>query len=285
VVAARLAEKWRAILAQEDQTVIYASRPEKSPHKLFMLFDESAVPTNSGSVFSMCCVVLDDPDGVRAQLKALLKRYLADPFASGRKDTLKRKGFHYTDDAEEIRTDLVKLMTELPLRAFVAYGVRPEGAAYQDAYTSLFSRLARDRFFAADRRRVELVYEENPQVKHSSLNEAIEQLYASMYRLGARRPASQPTLRRASKLAEPLLALPDYFLGVFGAFALSEIRPEKRDLATKRFERLRDRFRLIMALNHDVWYSRHHPFAPWPGGDPRAVSEPQEQLRKGVHGV
>jgi hypothetical protein len=216
----------------------------------------------------MCCVVVDDPDGVRAQLEDLLRRYVADPFASGRKESLKKKGFHYTDDAEEIRTDVIKLMTELPLRAFVSYGIRPKDATYQQAYTHLFSSLARDRFFAADRRLVELVYEENPEVKHAQLDAAIEALYAAMERLRARRPAAQPTLVRASKIAEPLLALPDYFLGVFGAFALSGSRPEKRELATRRFERLRDRFRLIVSLNRDIWYSRHRPFAPWPGGDP-----------------
>jgi len=221
----------------------------------------------------MCCVVIDDPDGVRSQLQTLLRRYVADPFASGRKEKLKRSGFHYTDDAEEIRTDVVKLMTALPLRAFVYYGVKPPDSTYQAAYANLFSMLTRGRLFAADRRLVELIYEENPEVKHGSLEAVIERLYSSME--NSRRPATRPTLTRASKIGEPLLTLPDYFLGVFGAFALSEIRAEKKELATKRFERLRDRFRLIAAPNHYVWYSRHRPFAPWSGGDPWATNNDQ----------
>jgi hypothetical protein len=222
---------------------------------------------------SMCCVVLDDPDGVRAQLQLLQRQYLADPFASGRKAKLQKRGFHYADDAEETRTAVIKLLSELPLRALVSYGIPPAEIAYERAYMSLFWGLTRDRFFAADRRRVAATYEENPQVKHEAMERVVRELYESMERLGTRRPIEQPTLRRAGKIAEPLLALPDYFLGVFGGFALRETRPGRTELVTRRFERLRDRFRLILALNQDIWYSRRRPFEPWVGGDPAASRE------------
>jgi len=265
-----LRQKWTALLEKERLSPRYPSSYQRAPNDVLVVFDESELKTIAGPLFCMCCVTIEDPEGVRKQVQDLFSRHMADPFSPGRKPRMAARGFHYTDDPEDVRTTVIKLLAELPIRGFLAYGSKPETLSYAKAYHQVFGWLLKRRFFAADRRVVHVMYEENPSVGHNELNALMAHLYFSLDVSGARRPRDLPTLRRATKAGEPLLALPDYLLGVFGAYALSETVPARQETVTKRFERLRDRFRLIGSLNDDVHYSRHHPFRPWPGGDPRA---------------
>jgi RNA-directed DNA polymerase len=263
-----LRPKWTKLLEKESLTPRYPPSYERAPSDVLVVFDESELETVGGPLFCMCCVTIEDPEGVRTQIQELFSRHMADPFSPGRKHHMATRGFHHTDDPEDVRTSFIKLLAELPIRGFLAYGSKPETMSYANAYHQVFAWLLKRRFFAADRRTVHVMYEENPNVVHDKLNALMVQLFLSLELSGSRRPRDLPTLKRASKADEPLLAVPDYLLGVFGAYALSEATPQRRETVTKRFERLRDRFRLIGSLNAGVHYSRHHPFHPWPGGNP-----------------
>jgi hypothetical protein len=58
-----------------------------------------------------------------------------------------------------------------------------------------------------------------------------------------------------SKLDEPLLAVPDFALGVLGA-CLSK----SRETDIKRFERLRDKYGVIVDRTTGKYFSRFKPF-------------------------
>lgn len=264
--ADRLWRRWKAVLRSANRVVVYPSHFDRAPHGVTIVFDESGIDSAFGPVFSLCCAVIDDADGVRRRIEDLQHRVLADPFVARREGKLESRGFHFSDDSEEVRTDFIRLLASLPVRAFVVYGQPSSSFPYEKLYADCFHWLLRDRFYGTDRRTVEIVCEENPQVKKAVLEGAVATMYRTLECIGSRRPLRRPSVRCLGKLAEPLLCLPDYLLGVFGAYALSQARADKRELAVSRFERLRDHFRLVVSLNSRVRYNRRFPFTPWPPG-------------------
>jgi hypothetical protein len=55
--------------------------------------------------------------------------------------------------------------------------------------------------------------------------------------------------------------------------------------AQKRFERLRDRIRVILALPIGKAFSRKQPFQPWPGGRPITPIDGSEESSSASHAV
>jgi hypothetical protein len=209
----------------------------------------------------------------------VLRRYQVDPFTAGRKKKL-LKGLHYTDSPEELRADYVRELGSLPIRAYVAYDMVDSYVDYRAAYLSLLGGQLASLFIGYDRAEVRVVFEENPQVTLSAVIELVTKTYRELETKNSKRPLAFPSIVKGKKGEEPNLAVPDYLLGVFAAFASAEMAESKQatETARKRFERLRDKYRLIQGKQERRWYSRKMPFAPWPGGSPTSSKAAAEGI-------
>jgi hypothetical protein len=81
------------------------------------------------------------------------------------------------------------------------------------------------------------------------------------------RPVKKPETGVGKKLDQPCFAVPDYLLAVFARFAQTNEKPAEKNIRTLQFERLRDKYRLIIDADTGVEYSRRHPFQPWAVAD------------------
>lgn len=262
-LAARMKGIWNSILERDDYAQAYATRGEGTPRRVCLYFDESTVQCAVAGLFALGCVVTEDADRIRSRLVTLRDDFAADPFLVG------ERSLHWADISEATRQRLVELLATMPVRAFIAYQVAPQ--QYEEVYLSLVGDILRRRFIALDGAHVAIVFEENSQLSLRGLQEKVATIYSDLESRGSRRPVVSPQVDMLSKAAEPCLALPDAFLGVFGRYVGQGVRPRPEGSAIARFEQLRSKVRWIRSRLTDEEFTRRHPLRPWPAGDPRVA--------------
>jgi hypothetical protein len=207
-------------------------------------------------------VAVEELGMARDTTAATIRSIIADPFVTGRKDRLVSQGLHFAEATEEVRSAYVKALADIPFRAYVAFDLLSNTADRESEYLGLLSALIRDRLIACDRAVVTMLFEENPSVDLKDLNSVVLGNYDALARSDSRRPTRAPDVKKIRKADDSLLAIPDFVLGVFGAYMA-----KYRDIDVSRFERLRDRYRLIFDKVNKKYYSRFKPFTPWEESD------------------
>jgi RNA-directed DNA polymerase len=264
MLGSKLNAKWKTVLEREKKRPTYVSRPETPLRHVVLFFDESEIDSKDGKVLALGCVAVEDVDTVRQATEQLLRRYEADPFFVGRKKILAKKGLHFTDLTEEVRQDYIKVITNLPIRAFISYDLLSNYPDYKSAFTMLLYSLLEDRFVYYDRADLQLVYEQNPTVSNDAVKDVTLLTYYGLKIRSSRRPLSMPKVVTGKKREEPCLSVVDFLLGVFGDYVAD---PNERQQGS--FERLRDQYRLIIAIPTGEFFTSKMPFKGWAGGSPK----------------
>jgi RNA-directed DNA polymerase len=274
-LASRLWPQWRRILADSRLSPAYQTiAGNRQPVRI--LVDESELSTPEGDVLAIAMAVVGETEYVAQRLDWVLRRHLVDPSATGDKAALQRDGLHYVEASEDLRTSVFKVLESLPLRGYVAYTKLQSPGDYETAYTHLVRSLIRHRLMHCDGADVTVVFEQNSKLKLAPLQCVVEGEFQKLVARNERRPTSSPAVSFESKLGEPCLALADFILAAFRNYAVLDTPKEPKqggrrppgELAHKRFERLRDRIRLVLAVPEGHSFGRRNPFQPWPQGLP-----------------
>jgi hypothetical protein len=263
VVGAKMMADWKVLLQRERITRSFPPRADRVVRPVHFFCDESEIKTAEGTVLAVALIAIEDVDAVRGATVDLANHYLVDSFSSERKDKLRSKGLHYTDMSQEIRTDYIKVLADLPIRGYLAYDLLENHSTYSDAYLALCKALLPDRLSHYDRADIDITFEVNPRVTFKSIEKLVGSVYDTLAKRSNRRPVRSPSVVQGKKKAEPLLAVADFLLGVFGAYAAGH-----EDVEMKRFERLRDKYRFIISKPTTEIFSRKRPFGRWPNGSP-----------------
>jgi RNA-directed DNA polymerase len=302
-LALRLKQRWDAALEKAGESPVYQPRRERPPRQVSLFIDESIIKTPAGECFAVGCVTTEDADLIRENLNELWQGLLHDPFAA-RRAKVEKQGLHWADLPEDARSELVKTVAALPIRAYVAYTSLSEDVGYEETYLHLLREILRPRFIALDGCDVTITCELNSNVRQDAIKKSIDSLYSQLVESRSRAPRSSPAVKIAKKLEEPCLALADCMLGVLGQYAImaaaqkggdlaaDEGQREEQgqamtaaaqkqgqvpmtaaaqkggDLALTRFERLRTKFRTIRADKTNEVFTRRRHFTPWKDGDP-----------------
>ena len=240
-----LNSQWAQTLKAANESPSFLSRKDGLSRDVLFVIDESELALAEGSVLAVACVAIEDAEYVRGRVKDHLHELLLDPFVAGRKAALEKRGLHWSDLTEEMRSGVVKLMASVPARVFVAYGVLHDPAEYETLYLGLLRHLMLPRMTRYDRCRLDIAVEENSKISGQRVRGLVMDAYSLLVARNGRRPEKAPEVRIEKKTREPCLAVPDAFLGVLMAYArrcADERPPEALGL---RFERLRDRYRMI----------------------------------------
>ncbi len=271
----RLDHRWRVILQRDARRPGWSPRSTREPFDATLLVDESVFPCADGtSAFALAVVVVRDVEWTAEQLAAFAADVRVDGYHAGvGGDQLSAGVLHYQELSEEIRTDLVRVLHRLPLRCFVAYAPH-DSRCYCATWLEVFEMLLRPRLKGLDRSRLRIIVEQNSAVPRKAIQAAVSTIYQALDGEDAPRPIEEPSLIVASKTQSPLLALPDALLGVFQQYAAlernaktaSDFRAGKRPSVETRFERLRQKYRLIREVHTGRAFRRARQFGPWPGG-------------------
>jgi len=192
----------------------------------------------------------------------------------GARSTLRRRGF-ITDDPERARDEVCRLLAALPLRANVTFGLyRPE-LSFAENYLGMFRWLMTWRMGASDWDALLVECDSHQEVGQPLLEAAVRDLSERLWLRHSRRPRCLPVVRCPRKAEEPLLLVPDYLLAVAGAYlGCGSTSMEK--MQVRRFEQLRDKYRLIRDFDRHRSYNRQRVIGP------EVVLQGREQTRSGT---
>lgn len=147
------------------------------------------------------------------------------------------------------------------------FGELESNEKYQETYVSLLAEILPRRLMHYDRAPIRFIFEENSKIKIPALKKVVSGAYQALEATSNRRPIEKPEVIIGKKLDQPCFAVPDYMLAVFSQFARLNKNPTDTDKEkqgrTRQFERLRDKYRLIIDADTGVEYSRRRPFQPW----------------------
>ena len=280
-LAKKLQAEWKEILEANNAEPGYESRLHKAPWSLAMFVDESEIDTADGKVLAIACVTIEDLNLVEAETVKTLRRCLASPFIPGDKARLAKKGLHFVDASDSIRTEYLNALTHLPFRGFIVYDLLPDDAGYEKKYFELLNDIIPKRLMKADRADLTIIIEENSKISFEKIKSSIEDKYSALAAKHQRRPLKLPGCIKGKKLEHPCLSVVDFILGVFGGYAVlnepiaeeDEAKPKAPGaLKNSRYEQMREKIRLIKSGITGEHFTRKNPFVPWKSGKPTEKS-------------
>ncbi|MDX7953437.1 reverse transcriptase family protein [Lichenihabitans sp. Uapishka_5] len=263
-MAARLRTKWKAILRKNGMKPSFVPHGQhRAPFHIFV--DEAEFDKAGSRVLALGMAVSQHGPRIMAEGGELLEAVLADMWAPGDATALRRRGLHYADATEDLRSDYIKLLAALPFEGYVAFADCERPGEYEDTYLRLLGAMIRRRLMAAESQYALIVCERNSKVSEERVRACIGRAFDELKVRDDRRPRNV----FVEFVSKPHLGVsaPDFLLGVLGKYLRSNPAPDGRPEGRDRlmFERLRDKYRLILDLSTWTEYSRRRPILPWAG--------------------
>jgi len=206
----------------------------------------------AGSLVIGSCVLLENPDRVRGQVRALVEDALHDPFLRGNAAivALKRRTFDYATDDPEIRTRFIELLTVLSFEAYAYYA--PAGGG-ETALGTVFEPLLADRMTNDRSRRFAIAVDRGLGDRQTAFADLVASAVARLNREDKRGVAGAEVTQAAAD--EPAISIAGYV----GAILRRKLEAGT-DLETRNFERLHpQKIRLIHDVSTAKYFNRRRP--------------------------
>jgi len=252
---------WGRLLEKEDLCVGYGAHIRKG-NKFIFYVDECLFMHHEKNILALSIAKIraDDLYKIEVSTEKILRGFIVDPFSGGRKKSLEKKGLHYSDSSEDLRKLYTDRLSTFPFKAYVIYKALSSTESYSQTYLSMVRSIFPHRFMACDNADIQIIFEENPQVKSVQVREAVDGIYKNLN--SSKNPHPKKIDVIVGKKADyPCFSVPDYLLGIFAGYATlnDQKDTERRELF---FERLRDKYRLIIDADNSLNFHRKRPFAP-----------------------
>jgi hypothetical protein len=256
-----LRESWHAILTAGGCGPSYMPQAGRLLRKIDFIVDEAEFTRADTKFLALACATTEELEKIRFSTASAAREYRVDPFAPGRPGKVDSKGLHFTDLPETVRDTFIKTLASLPFRGYVGFAPLNDEGNYTALYLELLTTLMLRRFQAADRGIVAIYIEENPKLSLPTIKEAVDKVFEGLESRNDRRPVQKPVVIIATKRKNPELAIPDFMLGTLAHYL--NLQNGGGDLDRLRFERLRDKFRVVLDLERRIDFSRRRPLLPW----------------------
>jgi hypothetical protein len=261
-IAAPLKSQWNEILRVNGKKPSFT--PKKQNREPFYIFVDEAEFNRAGmKVLALAMSVSQHEERIFQDTREVLEAEVQDFWAAGDLNTLRRKGLHFADATEDLRHSYVKRLATMPFEGYVAFHPCADPRNYENTYLRLLGAMIPRRLIAAESQFVCLYFEENSKVSQEAIKTLVRSAHDELKRTNNR----HPKLCVVNFVSKPDLGIsvPDFLLGVLGKYLHSKPaaagKPEPRDRLM--FDRLRDKYRLILDLSTWTEYSRRHPIEPW----------------------
>ncbi|MBW6528532.1 reverse transcriptase family protein [Sphingomonas sp. RHCKR7] len=261
-IAPRLRTEWRALLKDNGMSPSFVPRGQhRAP--FYMFIDEAEFDRDGERILALCIAITQHGPLIAGEGAAILAAAMTDPFSDGNVDALRRRGLHFADATEDLRLAYVTRLASMRFEGFVAFADLPDPAAYEETYLRLLGAMIERRLMAAESQYAYVFCEANDKVGRGGIEECVATAQRRLKDRDDRRPVGVGV----EFVNKPHLGIsvPDFLLGVLGRYLRSppvpDGRPERRERLM--FERLRDKYRLILDLTDWTEYSRRRPIRPW----------------------
>lgn len=253
---------WREILVANGLKPSFTPRGlHQAPFHL--LVDEAEYKKGGKTILALCIVMTQHVDRIADGTDQVLQKSLNDVWSDGSTEALKRRGLHFTDATEDLKLSYIKELAKMPIEGYVAFCEYDGPGRYEEAYLNLLTRMITRRLMAAESQFAFFYFEQNSKVSTAKITQCVEQAYAELKATNNRRPAAM-SVKFIGK-PHPALSPPDFLLGLLGRYLASKPPLEGKAEPRERllFERVRDKYRLILDLTADIEFSRRNPIKPW----------------------
>jgi hypothetical protein len=234
----------------------------------FICVDEAEYLRADGRiVLALGMAVSQHQETINLAVKDVLDKALSDPWATGNRQVLERQGVHFAEAHPDLRLTFVDRMRSLPFEGYVAMGAIDEGGGYEAGYLRLLRALIKRRLMAAESKAAVLIFERNSKVDENLIRDVVMRSYDELRRSNNRHP--EQCFVKFTNKPNWGISVPDFLLGVLGRYLKSgDDRPKDgRERDRKLFERVRDKYRVIVDVDSWVEYSRRREIGPWPEGN------------------
>jgi RNA-directed DNA polymerase len=261
-LAPSLKPLWTEILREAGARASYSPRGQNRI-PFYISLDEAEYESPRGKILALGLSVSQHQDRLSAATQEVLDAAQSDFYTDGNYATLANKGLHFADATPDLCLKYVDRLQTLPFEGYVVMAALRGPSVYQETYIRLLKAVIRRRLMAAESEFAAFVVEKNNKVSEDSIRELVTETLAQLKAENNRRPrsvfvefVSKPDLR---------ISVPDFLLGVLGRYLQSTDpapgRPLPRDQLM--FERIRDKYRLILDADEWVEFSRRRPIRPW----------------------
>ncbi|MER9751328.1 reverse transcriptase family protein [Mesorhizobium sp. M0140] len=262
-MAPALKAGWSGIMRASGMKPSFAPRGRhRAPFYIFI--DEAEFDAPYGRQLAIGMAVTQHGGQLVAEAGEVLESAAADLFLAGDHDALVKRGLHFADASEDLRLKYVTRLASMRFEGYVALGpLEGDSVRYESSYLRLLGALISRRLMAAESQFVFIYCEENSKVSRQVITDSVQSAFDDLKARNDRRPDAFGI----EFVAKPNLGIsaPDFLLGVLGRYLRSapapEGKPEPRDRLM--FERLRDKYRLILDVSTWTEYSRRRPIEPW----------------------
>jgi hypothetical protein len=225
-------------------------RPEPGPMYAFVTGSGLG---QAGALVIGSCVLLENPDRVRGQIRALVDDALHDPIlrTNAAISALKRRTFDYATDDPEIRTRFIELLAVLSFEAYAYYA--PAAVAGGATLAAVFEPLLADRMTNDRSRRFAIAVDRGLQDQQAALDDLVTKAVARLNREDPRGVAGAEVTQAAA--GEPGISIAGYVAAI-----LRKKLEGGTDLEQRAFERLHpQKIRLIHEIGSARFFSRRRP--------------------------
>jgi hypothetical protein len=261
-IAAPLKFQWNEILRVNGKAPSFT--PKKQNREPFYIFvDEAEFNRDGTKVLALAMSVSQHEERIFQDTREVLEGEVQDFWAAGDINALRKRGLHFADATEDLRHSYVKRLATMPFEGYVAFHPCADPRNYENTYLRLLGAMITRRLIAAESQFVCLSFEENSKVSQEAIKTLVQSAHDELKRTNNRHPkfcvvnfVSKPNFG---------ISVPDFLLGVLGKYLHSKpvavAKHEPRDRLM--FDRLRDKYRLILDLSTWTEYSRRRPIEPW----------------------
>jgi hypothetical protein len=262
-ISAQLKMGWTKIL--NDSGYEPSFKPKNLNGVPFCIFTDEAEYTRPDGerMLAIAMAVSQHQDTVNKATRDVIDSTLSDVWADGDRAEVAKQGMHFSSATQDMRLAYVERMRTLPFEGYVAMARLPSASEYEATYLRLLARVLKRRLMAAESKYAFLVFEKNSKVSQTSVRDLVENAHAALAASNNRRPEGYSV----DFVGKPNLGMsvPDFLLGVLGQYLRSgpihENNPTPR--VALMFERIRDKYRLILDVDTLIEYSRRRPIRPF----------------------
>lgn len=240
---------------------------------IFMFIDETGIDQES-KILAIACVITNEPGYLRSSLENLKHRLIKEKRFKDIPSVknLENKSFHYCEDHQDVRPEVIDLIATLPFEAYICYKRKRYDFHPSDGfdwYDQLFGKLMYDRLRQHKKSTINIFFEQHGsslKTREQELESILERLIQDIRLNDAIDFPTLPVVTSAGK-EEPCLAVADYVAAVFKDYEDAAMRVQESEnlknlisWQARHFSMLRPKVRVIHNYGTGEFFTRHNPF-------------------------
>lgn len=258
----QLKSAWSNILRKSGNSPSFAPKNQHQTPFIFHV-DEAEYVQGEERLLAIGMSVSQHQERVNEATAEVLNAELSDIWAAGKRDAIEKRGVHFSDATQDLRLKYVERIPAMPFEGYIAFARLPDSKSYEATYLRLLGALITRRLMAAESRLALFRFEVNSKVSEASIRSQVGFAHDELRRTNNRHPAAL-VIEFVNK-PDLGMSIPDFLLGVLGLYLKSGpdngVEPVPRDKLL--FERIRDKYRLILDVDNWEEHTRRKPIAPW----------------------